>query len=67
MVEDLVDIVERIFFVDDGVEEDTQSPDILFLATVGFTLEDFGGGIIYKHAIMISALFFLLGYQEHFD
>lgn len=34
VVKDLVDVVEGILFVDDRVEENTQSPDILFLATI---------------------------------
>ena len=46
MVKDLVNIVEGVFFVDEGVEENTESPNILFLATIGFTLEDFWGGVI---------------------
>ncbi len=48
VVEDLVDAVEGVFFVDEGVEEDSEGPDVLFFAAVGFPLEDFGGGVVWK-------------------
>jgi len=35
MVHDLVDGVERVLLVDDGVEQDAESPDVLFLAAIG--------------------------------
>ena len=38
MVQDLVDAVEGVFLVDEGVEEDSQRPDVLFFASVRFTL-----------------------------
>ena len=47
MVHDLVDAIEGVLLVDDGVEEDSESPDVLFFATVGFTGEDFGGSVVY--------------------
>lgn len=37
-IQDLIDAVERIFLIDDGVEQDAESPDILFLAAIGFAL-----------------------------
>ena len=46
MIEDLVDAVEWVFFVDEGVEEDAEGPDVLLFAAVGFPLEDFGGCVI---------------------
>ena len=46
MVHDLVDAVEGVFFVDEGVEEDAEGPDVLLFAAVGFALEDFGGGVV---------------------
>ncbi len=38
MVEDLVDAIEGVLFVYECVEQDAQSPYILFFAAVGFTL-----------------------------
>ncbi len=38
VVENFVDAVEGVFFVDEGVEQDAQGPDVLLLATVGFAL-----------------------------
>lgn len=46
VVEDLIDIVEWILLVDDCVQQDAQRPNVLFLAAVGFTLEDLGGSIV---------------------
>lgn len=45
-VHDLVDAVEGVFLVDDGVEEDAQRPDVLLLAVVGLSGEDLGGGVV---------------------
>jgi 5-methylcytosine-specific restriction endonuclease McrBC regulatory subunit McrC len=45
-VHDLVYAVEGVLLVDDGVQQDTQRPDILFLATVGFPGQDLGGGVV---------------------
>ena len=47
MVHDFVDGVERVFLVDDGVQQDPQGPNILLFAAVGEAAEDFGGGVIY--------------------
>lgn len=46
MVEDLIDAIEWVLFIDEGVEQDTECPYVLFLSTVGFALEDFGRCII---------------------
>jgi hypothetical protein len=46
MVQDLIDVVEWVFFVDDGVEKDTESPNILLLASVRLALQYFRGGIV---------------------
>lgn len=46
MIHDLVNAVEGVFLVDEGVEQDAEGPDVLFFAAVGFALEDFGGGVI---------------------
>jgi hypothetical protein len=48
MIHDLVDGVEGVFFVDDGVEEDAEGPDVLFFATVGAAGEDFGGCVVWR-------------------
>jgi hypothetical protein len=37
MVHNLVDRVEGVFFVDDGVEKNAKSPDVLFFTTVGLS------------------------------
>ena len=46
VVKDLFDVVERVLFVDNGVQQDTQSPYILLSSTVRLSLEDFRGSII---------------------
>lgn len=46
MVQDLVNIVERVFFVDDRVEEDAQGPNVLLFASVRFALKNLGCCII---------------------
>jgi hypothetical protein len=48
MVHDLVDGVERVLFVDDGVEQNSKGPDVLFFAAVGEAAEDFRGSVIYE-------------------
>jgi hypothetical protein len=35
-IHDLVNAVEGVFFVDDRVQEDAESPDVLLFAAVGF-------------------------------
>lgn len=46
MVQNLVNIVERVFLVDDRVEKDAQGPDILLLAPVRLTLQNLGCSIV---------------------
>ena len=46
LVHDLIDAVEGVFLVDDGVEEDAERPDVLFAAVVGLAGEDFGSGVV---------------------
>lgn len=46
MVQNLVNIVERVFLVDDRVEKDSQGPDILLLAPVRLTLQNLGCSIV---------------------
>jgi hypothetical protein len=46
MVQDLIDVVEWVLFVDDGVEKDTERPNILLLASVRLALQYFRGGIV---------------------
>jgi hypothetical protein len=46
MVQNLVDVVERVFFVDNGVEKNSESPDILLLPSIRFSLKDLGSRII---------------------
>lgn len=54
VVENLVNIVEWVLLVDDRVQQYTQGPDILFLATVGFALEDLGGSVVYTQRISMG-------------
>lgn len=46
-VHDFIDAVERVLFVNDGVQEDAQCPDILFLASIRSTSQHFGSSIIF--------------------
>lgn len=46
VVHNLVNGVERIFLVDDGVQQDTEGPHILLFATVRATSEDLWGGVV---------------------
>lgn len=55
MVEDLVDVVEWVLLVDDGVEEDAQGPDVLLFAAVGLALQDLGGGVVYERGWSVVA------------
>lgn len=34
VVKDLINVVERVLFVDNGVKENAESPDVLFLASI---------------------------------
>jgi hypothetical protein len=45
-VHDLVDAVEWILLVDDGVQQDTECPYVLLFAAVRLAGENFGGGVI---------------------
>lgn len=45
-VHNLVDAVKRVLLVDNGVQEDTQSPDVLFCPTIWLSSKNFGSGII---------------------
>lgn len=45
-VHNLVNAVEWILFVDDGVKKDAECPDILLLTTIGFSGKDFGCCVI---------------------
>ena len=46
VVHNLIDAVEWILFVDKGVKQDAKGPDILLLASIRFTLQNFGCGVI---------------------
>jgi hypothetical protein len=41
VVEDLINVIERVFLVDDRVEENAQGPHILLFASVRLALKDF--------------------------
>ena len=47
VVHDLIDAIEGILLVHDGVEEDTEGPDVLFFAAVCLTGKHFWGSVIY--------------------
>jgi len=51
-IHDFVDIVEWVLLVDDGIEQDAESPDILLFPAVGPASQDFGGGIIYVARVL---------------
>lgn len=34
LVKDLINVVKRVLFVDNGIKENTESPDVLFLASI---------------------------------
>lgn len=46
VIDNLVDVVKRVFLVHERVEQDAQGPDVLLFAAVGFALQDFGGCVI---------------------
>lgn len=48
VVENFVDVVEWILLIDDGIEQNAQSPDVLLFAAVRFALKDFRCRIIYN-------------------
>lgn len=47
VVEDLVDVVERVLLVDYRVQQDPKRPHILLLASVRFALENFRRSVIW--------------------
>jgi hypothetical protein len=46
VVHDLIDGVEWVFLVDDGVDQDAESPDVLLLATIRVTRKDLRRGVV---------------------
>lgn len=48
MVHDLVDGVEGVLFVNDGVEQDAESPDILLFTAIGFASKNFRSSVIWN-------------------
>lgn len=46
VIHDLIDAIERVFLIHQCIEQDAQSPDVLLLAAVGFSLQDFGRRVI---------------------
>ena len=46
MVQNLIDTVKWVFFVDKRVEKYAKRPDVLLLAAVGFALQNFGGCVV---------------------
>ena len=47
VIHDFIDAIERVFLVDDGVEQDAQCPDVLFFAAIREAAQDFWGGVVY--------------------
>lgn len=45
-IHDLINTVERIFLVDDGVEQDSESPYVLLFAIIRFAGKDFRCGVV---------------------
>jgi hypothetical protein len=54
-VHDLIDAVERVLLVDDGVQQDAQCPDILFLATVRLARQDFRSCVVCEEALVSAS------------
>ena len=54
VVHDLVDTVKGILLVDERVEKDPESPDVLLPPTIGFALQHLGRCIICMTAILVS-------------
>lgn len=52
VVKDFVNVVERVFFIDNRVQEDAQCPDVLFLAAVRLALENLWGCIIWNLLVL---------------
>jgi hypothetical protein len=55
VVHDLVNAIERVFLVDDGVQQDTERPNILLFATIRPACEDFGCSVV----CCVSALLYM--------
>jgi hypothetical protein len=47
VVHDLIDGVEWVFLVDDGIDQDAESPYVLLLATIRVTRKDLRRGVVY--------------------
>ena len=54
VVHDLVNGVEGVFLVDDGVEQDAERPDVLLLAAVRVAREDLGRGVVCQLSVWSS-------------
>lgn len=57
VVHDLIYGVERVLFVDDGVQQDTESPHILLFATVRATGKNLWRGIVCGMLVLVRVLF----------
>lgn len=62
-IHNLVNAVKGILLVDDGIEEDTEGPDILFLATVWLASKHLGSCIICRASADISETVKSVTYQ----
>lgn len=56
VVHDLVDGVEGVLLVDDGVEQDAEGPDVLLFAAVWGAAEDFGSCVICLDCLRLACL-----------
>lgn len=45
-IHDFVNAVKGVFLVDDGVEQNSQCPYVLFFAAIGVSCKDFRGRIV---------------------
>lgn len=48
----LVDAVERVLLIDNGVQQDTESPHILFFAAIRVAGKDLGCCVIYELEVL---------------
>jgi len=46
MVQDLINAVKRVFLVHESIQQDTERPDILLLATIRLALKDLGCSVV---------------------
>ena len=51
VIHDFVNRVERVLFVDNRVEKDAQSPDVLLFAAIWRPAKDLGGGIVWSTSV----------------